>query len=184
MAETSTPDEFLHPLKVSNLSDIKNTEFSLTPNEGESRYIAEILNLSSVKKMRFEGHVAPDGSDWVLSAQLGASVVQPCVVTLEPVRTRVDIPVERRFTNKMPEIEESESEIPDDDRLEILGEFIDPAHVAMEALALALPEYPRVDGAKLENADFTAPDVQPLTDSDLKPFAGLAALKDKLAKDE
>jgi len=52
-----------------------------------------------------------------------------------------------------------------------------------EALALALPDYPRAEGAALDKSTFAAPGTAPLQDADLKPFAGLAALKSKLEKD-
>jgi len=44
--------------------------------------IAEELGLSDLRKLRLQGRVFEDGTDWVLDAQLGATVVQPCVVTL------------------------------------------------------------------------------------------------------
>jgi hypothetical protein len=73
-------------------------------------------------------------------------------------------------------------EIPDDDTTEALGEVIDAGYVLVEALALALPTFPRAPGAVLAEAEFTAPGTAPLRDEDLKPFAGLAALKAKLEK--
>ena len=61
--------------------------------------------------------------------------------------------------------------------------MIDLAEVAAEALALALPLYPRAPGAELGTL-VAAPDgVAPLSDADLKPFAGLAALARKTPPD-
>lgn len=70
--------------------------------------------------------------------------------------------------------------MPEDDSVEPLPDVIDVGVVATEALALALPLYPRAEGAELGEAVFTAPGEAPLRDGDLKPFAGLAALKDRL----
>jgi hypothetical protein len=44
-----------------------------------------------VRKLRFIGTLEPEGAqDWRLTADLGATVVQPCVVTLAPVTTRLE----------------------------------------------------------------------------------------------
>ena len=71
--------------------------------------------------------------------------------------------------------------MPEDDTIEPLGTEIDFGSILVEALALALPDYPRKDEAELENATFAAPGITALKDEDLKPFAGLAGLRDKLA---
>ena len=46
-------------------------------------------------------------------------------------------------------------------------------------LLLALPLYPRSENAELGEAVFTEDGVAPLKDEDTKPFAGLAALRDR-----
>jgi hypothetical protein len=51
-----------------------------------------------------------------------------------------------------------------------------------EALALALPDYPRAPDAELEAGQFAAPGVAPMTDDEAKPLAGLAALRDRLRR--
>jgi uncharacterized metal-binding protein YceD (DUF177 family) len=52
--------------------------------------------------------------------------------------------------------------------------------VLTEALSLALPDFPRADGAELGSQVYAADGVAPMTDEDAKPFAGLASLKAKL----
>jgi uncharacterized metal-binding protein YceD (DUF177 family) len=61
---------------------------------------------------------------------------------------------------------------------------IDVAALGIEALALALPLYPRAPGAAFGEAVFAAPGVAPLTSESLRPFAGLASLAEKLKKPE
>ena len=73
-----------------------------------------------------------------------------------------------------------EVEMPEDDSAEPLPEVIDVGAVAAEALALALPPFVRAPGVELGGEDYAAPGVSPLRDEDLRPFAGLAALKSKL----
>ena len=147
--------------------------------------IKAALDLLGLRKLSFVGRVEAEGKkDWVLTAKLGATVVQPCVVTLEPVTTRIDVPVTRTFLADWADPEDEEFEIPEGDETEALGAEIDPTQVMIEALSLALPLYPRKEGAELEQADYTEPGKQAMTDEDAKPFAGLAGLRDALKKDE
>ena len=109
--------------------------------------------------------------------------MQPCVVTLEPVLTRIDTKVERRYVADWPDEADAgaEIEMPEDDTLEPLGTHIDPGAVMLEALALAAPDFPRkADAEPLGNLTVTEPGKAALSDDDVKPFAGLAALKAKL----
>ncbi|MBQ0715694.1 MAG: DUF177 domain-containing protein [Sulfitobacter litoralis] len=168
-------------LRVAELSQNAQTPFSLRPDADSLRKIAEELDLSALRKLSFEGRLKALGrSDWQLEARLGATVVQPCVVTLEPVQTRIDVDVTRLFVQDYEEPEETEVEMAEDDCTEPLGAWIDPAVVMIEALALEIPEYPRADGAELGQAVYTKPGEAPMTDEDARPFAGLANLKDQL----
>ncbi len=168
--------------RAADLARRTEKPFRIEPDATGRAAMAEALGISAVKKLAFQGRIVPEGKqDWRLEAQLGATVVQPCVVTLAPVTTRIDEPVARRYLARWSEPEPgTETEMPDDDTIEPLGAIIDPAAVMAEALALALPEYPRAEGADLGEAVFTEPGAEPLTDEAAKPFAGLADLKKKL----
>jgi uncharacterized metal-binding protein YceD (DUF177 family) len=115
--------------------------------------------------------------DFRLEARLRAEVTQACVVTLAPVPATVDEPVLRRYIADWTDPEGEEAEMPEDDSLEPMPAVIDIADVAAEALALALPPWPRAPGAELGEAVFAAPGVAPLRDEDLRPFAALARLQ-------
>ena len=72
-------------------------------------------------------------------------------------------------------------EMPEDDSIEPLRAEIDLGAILEESLALNLPAYPRKEGTEAGQMAFTEPGKTPLTDEDVKPFAGLADLRDKLA---
>ena len=172
-------------LRVAQLRSRGMQDFDLAPDTDARGLIAQELGLSDLRKLRLQGQVTEDGADWVLEAHLGATVVQPCVVTLDPVTTRIDETVTRRFS---PEAERPENlpgdemEMPEDDTVEPLEQDIDLNRVLIEALSLALPPWPRSDNAELVHITAAAEGVEPLTDEDTKPFAGLADLRDKLDK--
>lgn len=168
-------------LRVAALDQNSKNTFSLRPEATELKRIAQELDLFGLRKLSFEGYVQGEGAqDWRLSGKLGATVVQPCVVTLEPVSTRIDVPVTRHYARDYIDIDAPEAEMPEDETVEPLGKWIDPAEVMIEALVLALPLYPRMEGATLGESVHTEPGLAPMRDEDAKPFAGLASLKDQL----
>lgn len=169
------------PFRSGGLSSRKPTRFDLTPDAKVRAQLATLLDLLSLPKMRFTGEIRPAGGrDFVLEAELSATVVQPCGITLEPVTTVLQDRVLRHYLADMPEPKADEVEIPEDDSAEALPDVIDAGAVATEALALALPLYPRAPGAALGAIAAAPQGIAPLRDDDLKPFAGLAALKARL----
>ena len=174
--------------RVAALSSKTPQPFDLRPEAEARAAIAEQIGLSALRKLSFSGEIAPLGKrGWELSGTLGATVVQPCVVTLAPVTTRIDEEVTRRFLpaeEVLPEVDPgAEIEMPEDDTAEPLGDVIDTRAVMIEALSLALPLYPRAEDAELGEAVFAEDGAEPLRDADLKPFAALAALKNKASDD-
>lgn len=171
--------------RVADLSSAVPQRFDLRPESDLRATIAAELDLSALRKLSFVGEIRPAGKrDWKLVAKLGATVVQPCVVTLDPVTTRLDTDVRRLFCAKLPETNDEEVEMPDDDTIEPLGDVINVQTVMTEALALALPLYPRASGAELGEAVFAAPDVAPMRDEDARPFAALSQLRDQLVSND
>ncbi len=165
------------------LADLRGQPFSfeLKPGKPVLEDICGSLDLLDLRKLRFAGTLVPNGTrDWRLEADLGATVVQPCRVTLAPVKTRIEERVSRTYSADAPDPGPGEVEMPDDDTIEPLPDIVDLDAVMREALALALPSFPRAEGAAIEIADFTEPGKTPMSDDDAKPFAGLAALKNKL----
>jgi len=174
---------FSHPLRVAKLSGHAPTAFDIAPDADVLATLAGFLGISRLRKLRFAGTIAPISSGgWELTGTLGATVVQPCTISLAPVTTRIDEPVLRRYLPDLADAEASETEIPEDVDSEPLRDVIDPAAVMIEALALALPPFPRAEGVELGEAIFTEPGKAPLRDKDARPLAGLAALRDKLGK--
>ncbi|MEM9971859.1 MAG: DUF177 domain-containing protein [Pseudomonadota bacterium] len=154
---------------------------TFTPDGEASAAMAERLGILGVRKLSFEGEIAPDGQrDWALTGHLGATVVQPCVVTLEPVTTRVEEDIARRYITGMEMPEDGEVEMPEDDTAEPAPAEIDLRTVVEEALALALPAWPRKDGVDPVEMTVTEPGATPLTEAEVKPFAALKSLKDRM----
>jgi len=159
--------------------------FALTPGAEEREALADNLEIRGIRKLVFRGSVAPAGdTDLELKAELGATVVQDCVVTGDPVVTRIDAKILRRYLADLDEPEGDEVEMPEDETAEAMPSSIDLAQVMAEALALELPPWPRAEGVDPVDLSVTEPGKAPMTDDDARPFAGLRALRDKLSDDE
>ena len=169
------------PTRIVRLTDPGHRQpldFDVQPDAAGLAAVAADLGIPAVRKLRLRGRLAPVGRlDWRLDAHLGATVVQECVVTLDPVVTRIDEPVERRYLADMmtpaPGPGGGEIEMPEDDAAEALPASVDLVGVMLEALALALPPYPRAPGAALGSVIASEAGVAPLTDEAARPFAGL-----------
>jgi len=170
-----------HTIRLADLQGRKRRTFTIEPDAAGRAALAETLDVLTLRKLRFEGSIDPLGkNDWRLTAKLGATVQQACVVTLEPVNTRIDEDITRTYAAAFDLPDASEVEMPEDDTTDPLPETLDLIAVMSEALALALPAYPRKDGAETGTTVFTEPGKAPMTDEDARPFAGLAALRDSL----
>ncbi|WBU62922.1 YceD family protein [Paracoccus aerodenitrificans] len=160
-------------LRVAHLSPNRDNPFDIAPDAAARREIAAELSLSELPHMRFSGRVQASGAEeWALDGKLSATVVQPCVITLDPVTTEISETVSLLFSPHVAAPEEDEVEM-GDDSVEPLGQWIDIGAIAIEALSLALPTHPRAPGAELPE---DASDPGPEEESSRKPFAGLADL--------
>ena len=156
--------------------------FDIRPDAATRGELASFLGLSSLRKLRLAGALTAEGDEnWRLEAMLGATVVQPCVVSTIPVTTRIDIPVRRLYRRDMPQPAPGEETAFDgDDESEPLENVIDLMALLSESLALAIPDYPRAPDVQLPEAVVSPPDQDADEDAFAKPFASLAKLRDKL----
>ena len=177
-------------VRVSEINQSKAFKFNLFLTNEEISKLAKRLGLLSLRKVSLKGHLSPYNNDiWKLAAELRATVKQKCVVTLKPVQTIVNEKINRTYTPLKTAIS---SEIPDDgtspvyfdDTLQEFKDTIDLIDIIFEELLLILPLYPKFDGAELGSYIVTEPGEKPLTDENIKPFAQLSKLKDKLEKNK
>lgn len=175
------PEEiWSHPMRLAELPARKPTRFDIVADAATRAAIADWAEIRGVEALRLKGQLAPKGrSDWELTAVLEARVVQDCVISLAPVTTDLREEITRRYLAEMEMPKAEEVEMPEDDSAEPLPATVDLAVVALEALELALPLYPRAQDAELRDAQVTEPGAEPVDDEQMKPFANL---RDLLAK--
>ncbi len=177
------PNQVEPTIELKHLVQSQGITFDLFFTEALISEVIKELDLLNLRKVKFTGTILPISKvDWELSGTLGATVEQPCSLTLEPVRTRIDAPVIRKYRRSPAKLSATgpDYEIPDDDSEEQLGEIIEIVRLFSEALSLELPDYPRAENAEVTSAEYGPPNIAPMTDDSIKPFAILANLRGKL----
>lgn len=156
--------------------------FEIAPDAATRAALAAELDLSALRKLRFSGELKPAGArDWDLDATLGATVVQPCGITLEPVTTRIDEPVSRRYRADLgTEAPAAEQEMPEETEEEPLPAVLDLEAVMTEVLSLAVPAFPRATGVEGGRTHSAGPGIEAVSPDDR---AALGALKARLDED-
>ena len=109
--------------------------------------------------------VGPDA--WDVKGRMGAQLVQPCIVTGDPVPETVDFAIEERYVRAPNEDDEVVVGLEDSEPL--VDGCIELGEMVAQSLALAVNAWPRTDDAPDE---FKAGDAEPP-----HPFASLGSLK-------
>lgn len=148
--------------------------FDIVAEAREREAVARRLELLALGSLAARGVVEAAGRDAVrVRGTLVAEVTQECVVTLEPVPGRIEVPFERLFvrTGEAGNTLVLDPEGPDSEPLE--GDSIDIGELVVEELALALDPWPRAPDADawLERFGSRGPDA---ADEAANPFARLA----------
>ena len=142
---------------------------------------AEIAGLAGLRELgRLSGvfDLTRRGAGVRVTGNVSARVGQTCVVTLEPVESDIDEPVDLRFAPQTVAPASAKSETvaahtSDEDPPEpLFGDELDLGAIATEFLLLGIDPYPRkpdAEFAPVKAGDATA-----------KPFAALEALKKRL----
>jgi uncharacterized metal-binding protein YceD (DUF177 family) len=171
-----------HIVRLGPETPRKVLDVALRPDTADCAALAAELGIPGLRKVSLTGSLHPVGRrDWRLTARMGATFVQECIVTLAPVTTRADEDVIRLYAEQVDIPAAGEVEMPDDVDTEPLPSALDLRAVLVEALALALPPFPRAVGVAFDGIEVTEPGVTPLGDDGARPFAGLARLKGDLS---
>lgn len=144
--------------------------------------VRTVQNLSAALDLALEAREGAADELIHVSGRVRAVVGQTCVVTLEPIETEIDEPIDITFiASTTRDLLAGDSEVHrtpvDDDAPEpLIGGMLDLGAIATEFLILGIDPYPRKAGV-----EFVPPTVE---DDTPHPFAALAALKDRSGGDK
>jgi Large ribosomal RNA subunit accumulation protein YceD len=174
----NTSDPWRLPVIVAQIPDTGlHRDFEADAATREA--IALVGGLREVLSANASLDVTPkSGSRVHVTGRVRARIGQTCVVTLDPIESEIDEPIDLVFappeqipdlSDLVDEVAESEAEIPDPPE-PIINGVIDLGRLATDALFLAVDPYPRRPDAVFE------PPAE-ATDPDDHPFAALKALR-------
>jgi uncharacterized metal-binding protein YceD (DUF177 family) len=139
--------------------------------------IAELLEVTAVDRLQVKLHAVRFRGGIRVTGQLKALVVQPSVVSLEPVTQEIVEAVDRVFLpgGEKPYAGKADAEVfvdleGDDLPDHFEGNEADLSDFIVEMLALSIDPYPRLEGESVGVAGDA-------DEGDDSPFAGLKALK-------
>jgi uncharacterized metal-binding protein YceD (DUF177 family) len=139
--------------RIVQAAQIERTQLSrhIAADATERAGLAQRFGLVAIDRLEADVTLRRIGpSDIAFEAEIAAEVTQSCVITLEPVQSKL------RETFRLiyrPGLDEEEAdrlalENPDDDLVEPLGETIDLGEAVAQQLSIALDPFPRAAGAE------------------------------------
>ncbi|WMS43344.1 DUF177 domain-containing protein [Acuticoccus sp. MNP-M23] len=158
------------PISVRRLN--KEERVSVEATEEERTSIADALDLIAIHSFTADVILRPWKKEGVrVEGTVTADVVQPCIVTLDPVPSTVNEEFNIRLHPDAAPSAEVNVDPEAEDPPELLEtEMVDVGAIVLEHFALGLDPYPRAPGAVFEN-EADEPEEEP------SPFAVLEALK-------
>jgi uncharacterized metal-binding protein YceD (DUF177 family) len=131
--------------------------------------LVAVAGLRNLPRLSAVFDLARRGAGVRVTGQVSAHVGQTCVVTLEPVESDVEEPIDLVFApSSADSVDASGEELPEP----LIGGQLDLGAIATEFLLLGIDPYPRKAGAQ-----FMPPKAD---DTGARPFAALEALKKRL----
>ncbi|MBV8061492.1 MAG: DUF177 domain-containing protein [Alphaproteobacteria bacterium] len=185
MKRQHTPDyELSRPLVVDKISS-NGVEDDIKATPKERAALAARFGLIDLPMLRarLQSHASHAGAVVSVVGRLEADVVQPCVVTLEPVAAHIEQDIDVKFSaiDTTPEASAIQHDADEDDVEPIEGGVIDLGELVAQHLGIALNPYPRKEGVAFDEAEMGAPPSQQAANDAGKdtnnPFARLVELQ-------
>lgn len=178
-AQEILPPPLARTLRIDEVKD--GEERLIEVNGAEREAIASLLDLIALDRLSFAFLVHRRGQGRLaLQGTLSASMTQTCVVSLDPVASTLEGPVEIEFwplhliTDRAETVAEAASHGPLGWPEPIVDNKIDLGPVIYETLAIALDPYPKREGVSFQWSEGSAEANAEPTQS---PFAVLKRLK-------
>ncbi len=178
---TTIEPEFSRPLEVNATKEL-DAIHPIRATAAERAALAERLGIKSLGSLDAEVRLSSvrNGALIRLSTDFTADVIQACVVSLEPVASRIEASFERLYDPSATPAEiDGEAGLSLDEALPepLIGGVLDLGEIITEELALELNPFPRAPGVDFH--EFLPESGESKEKEDEKPggpFAGLAKL--------
>ena len=140
--------EFSCPIHAADLA-AEPRELSLRPNEAQCALLARRFALVALDRLEavLELQRQPNG-DVLATGSLDADVIQRCVVTLEPVKNRVQASFRRLYVAAA----DATLGVGEHEDWEPLADDLDAGELVAQEFGLALDPFPRAPGVTFDDA--------------------------------
>lgn len=188
-----TEQEWSYFFDVSDMKKSGDTKLSIDASDEECADLARRFRVESISKATADLTLSITAGVIHVTGQFDCTMVQNCVVTLDPVETTLSEPVEGWFSDKESTVSfaaakkerdvvksHAEVEILDEseDPEPIINGCIDLGELVAQHISLAIPAYPHKEGVVYEvgDEDTKLDDKSPLRKN---PFEALKDWKEK-----
>lgn len=171
----SSAPEYSFPVRLDTIGEEPRL-LDLQADVGERAALAARFGLVAIEQLGASVALRRQGERIRCDGQLGARVIQSCVVTDQPVPAEIDEPFAILFepARETPDQDEIELGADDLDTVAFTGAAIDVGEAIAQTLALALDPFPRA-----ADADEALRAAGVVTEEEAGPFAALKALKNR-----
>ncbi len=170
--------EFSRPIEVERVAGTPS-QFQFDADPAERAALADRFGLISLDRFRASFSLRRLRKDLIrVKGHISASLVQACVVTLDPVPAEIAEDVELDFSESVDEpgtemdLDAGAADGPEP----FSGGMIDLGEVAAEQLGLAIDPYPRKPGAAIPAEWAADPAAEPAPEAKVNPFSALEKL--------
>lgn len=144
--------------------------FALEADGADRTLLAGRYDIPEISLLKGEMDVMRSGDIVRVAGNIEAELGRTCVVSLEPMRERIEEDFVVEYTTDIPEDTETEVEIDLEAPEPLDSDVIDLGHVLLEQLVLAMNPHPRKEGA--------TPPKDPGAGRESSPFDVLKGLKE------
>ena len=138
---------FSRRIRLAELRGVGKTQFSINLSMQEHSKLEEFLDVPKIVSFKCKISLKPAENGWLLLGKLKITVYQLCVISLEKVRTNLEIPLRRNLLvsnyNSLKESTPLDLSLVDNHPLE---DYLELGEIICEEIILALPQYPKKKG--------------------------------------
>ncbi len=171
------PITVIIPLK--RLKRIKKIQFRHVSSFEELSALSKIIQVYKIKNFSFKGHALQSNDTTVtLRGSFNATVTQLCVVSLSPVKTKINHEINHCYSLSKKENKQKSIAVSlDSTEMERIHGDINVGDIMLEALSLEIPLYPKKEGVNFEGLTITENGIKPLDLTPSNPFIVLKKLR-------
>ena len=138
---------FSRRIRLAELRGVGKTQFSISLSMQERSKLEKFLDVPKIVSFKCKISLKPAENGWLLFGKLKIIVYQLCVISLERVRTNLEIPLRRHLLvsnyNSLKESTPLDLSLVDTHPLE---DYLELGEIICEEIILALPQYPKKKG--------------------------------------